>query len=298
MGMLRAVVLVSVALLACVAAGFWLRVTRVVEAMATPAALPLRLPVVANVSADDDADEALAQPPLISLPSRYTVSRARYDRAQNLLGSMARGVFASPPSERRSPSTDDFVPANRAAAAWYANFTRSMAQRCMRNRRVFLTGTSFQRTLFWSLIRLLLPEGATVPSPLLLIASGEAVVKHFAQGEACDPVVNGATFHEHAVPWLPPDEQATSCLLVRDDGCNYPGPAGVDIKRCGMPQNGTWRSSPALNVTVHFQFKTYLKTRAVDAVIRRTITQMGPWDLVWLGSGEWCVCSPLARRRI
>jgi hypothetical protein len=62
---------------------------------------------------------------------------------------------------------------------------------------------------------------------------------------------------------------------------------GVDIDSCGMPHNLTQHSLAEYNITVHFQFKTYLYTPEADRRVLAHLAQMPRFDLLVLGSAEW-----------
>ena len=50
--------------------------------------------------------------------------------------------------------------------------------------------------------------------------------------------------------------------------------------------HGTWHSGPEDNITVHYQFKTFIRAAAVDTLIFKTLHKES-WDLAWVSSGEW-----------
>jgi hypothetical protein len=220
---------------------------------------------------------------LLSTSLRSTISEERYRKAANQYSVIGTGTFSKGGEEATS---DDFEPITELAQFLYRNLTRPVARACLKNKRIYMAGTSFQRSMFWSVIKYLRlnPTTDPIPEELLMIGSSVSTLKKFTRGHLCH-LPSNKTFRVHAVPWLLNDTDA--CLIVHDEGCNFPGPSGIDVQRCGLPMHGTWQSGDEkLNVTVHYQFKTYIRAPPVDSLIVKNLKH-AHWDLAWISSGEW-----------
>ena len=73
--------------------------------------------------------------------------------------------------------------------------------------------------------------------------------------------------------------------LNTGSGCNLPGPAGIQLDKCGRPMNQT-RHFEQSNTTIHYQFKTYAKTPVMDGLVFQELATQH-WDYLMLGGGEW-----------
>jgi hypothetical protein len=151
--------------------------------------------------------------------------------------------------------------------------------KCLRDGRIFMAGTSYQRNMYWAAAKLLkhnayLDEAFRMlsPSPLSL-AYGERLCSNDPLAIVRGTAASGDVYC-YKVSAL------TNCRpgLLRSS-------RGVDVDKCGMPLNSTFHSSE-LNSTIHFQFKTVLDTPQVDVEIANQITSH-PYDSAILGSGEW-----------
>ena len=66
-------------------------------------------------------------------------------------------------------------------------------------------------------------------------------------------------------------------------GCNLPGKAGINPARCGWPYNRTEISN---DISLHFQFKTYVSTPEHDSRVLKDLLSRNP-DFLVVGSAEW-----------
>ena len=196
---------------------------------------------------------------------------------QLLFDKLSHGSF------ERDASTNltHWNPLTKEAQNVYRNMNRSRLQECLRNKRIYLTGTSYQRTVFWSLLQWITAK-QDLDLEYLMISSAEKMVRAFSYGKECtrhDPK------HVHPMPWLTTPNK-TACIVITDDACNKPGPAGINIKKCGLPMHAEWRSKDRFNITLHYQFKTYISAPGVDQHIFKTL-KASHYDAVLLSSGEW-----------
>lgn len=219
--------------------------------------------------------------------SRFqNVTASMYMRKALILRELSFGKFQ--PKNNTLTSTNDWTPNTARAKQVFAyGSSRQNLRTCMASRRMFVFGTSFQRSLFWSIVRQLLPpeDGDTLPPDLQLIASVPALIREIPPGETkCNRKVNGFLYTETKLPF--PTERP-SCLLVKHPECEYPGPAGIDSNKCGMPQSKPWKNE--LGTVILYQFKTYISAPAVDRRIFSIMRQSRPrnWDVVFIESGEW-----------
>lgn len=190
--------------------------------------------------------------------------------SQTLLDELSTGRFVS-------RSADGYVPSTERARARYANASLS---ECWRNTSVYMAGTSYHRSVFWSVVKDL--NRGKLPDELLMIGSGEGFIREIPENETkCDPRVGNETYHALPIPFNLP---IRGCVLARDPSCNEVGPAGIDVKRCGMPQHGSFLSENGTRVM--YQFKTYFEASAVDRLIFSQIASRW-WDVVWVQAGEW-----------
>lgn len=132
-----------------------------------------------------------------------------------------------------------------------------------RNKSIFIVGTSFARVLYFDMFRIGLCRDPTVTERFV-------------------PSYEGVVLSEHCQDAAEVFE-GRYCFKKTGVSCNLPGPAGVDLRRCGIPHNKTMHIA-SHNITVHFQFKTYLFTKEHDQMIAR---DMKEYDYYILGSAEW-----------
>ena len=253
----------------------------VVDPYATSGETPDTFDPSAAMQTPKDPKDAKSLP-LLSIADRKSIAASRFRFVQNQFLAIARGAFSKGDAEA---TANDFQPSAKLAAKLYNAATPERTRECLRNKRIYMTGTSFHRSMFWSVIKHLRkePYDAEIPERLRMVASSPKSIKLVQRGPVCH-LPSNKTFKVHPVPWETVHND--SCLVVHDEGCNYPGPAGIDLERCGMPMSGEWRSDPDLNITVHYQFKTFVRAPPVDNLIFKTLKH-SHWDLVWLSTGEW-----------
>lgn len=138
---------------------------------------------------------------------------------------------------------------------------------CFQNKNFYFVGTSYLRVQYFDLLELGLGRNLTAIEKF--IPSYDGV---FVQHDLSKCISSNIIDNKY-------------CFLKSGVNCNLPGPAGVDMWRCGVPHNKT-QYIEQYNITVHFQFKTYLSTPQHDAMIARELEQ-GGYDYLILGSANW-----------
>lgn len=129
-------------------------------------------------------------------------------------------------------------------------------------KQFFFVGTSFLRVLYFDFVRLALERDPTKKERYIPSYDGFELVEN-------DKCENGVCYSKK------PGKSK----------CNLPGRAGVDLVTCGIPHNQTMHFE-TYNITIHFQFKTYLSTPQHDQMIARDL-RLGNYDYLILGSAEW-----------
>jgi hypothetical protein len=247
-------------------------------------------------------------PPTNSLLSNIT-SRTIFHRTKTLqhtLFQLSDGVFNHSLTETGEPWLK-WIPSQSRYAKLYSTYSTNEAiTSCLANKRILLIGTSYQRILFWDLLRVF---DKNLPyEPLNKYVSHN----NFYWEKTCP--INNHQQPPLLPPFLPHDpgwtfkliNRTTSpllCYWVRNDTiCQYQyGLPGFDISSCGLPMqrrvvinNGNPSNSSSSSTTlISFTMKTYLSTPIVDERIRQEVDSE-KWDLIITSGGEWGKHGPLS----
>ena len=212
--------------------------------------------------------------------------RDAFNKRMNLL---AQGEFRASTNARTGAPWLTWVPADNASAALFATHGSDAGiQACLRNRNVFLVGTSYQRVLFWDLVRAL---GHPVSVFTKLVShSGYAVTDHQSNCSLArrPPSATPDEWTPHHVEGdAAPGVPTRLCFFSQNQSsCIYQnGLPGLDPATCGVPGSRE-EYVPRLNATIRFQMKTYLRTPLVDELVRHQLATR-KWDAVITAGGEW-----------
>jgi len=141
---------------------------------------------------------------------------------------------------------------------------------CLKGKQIFMTGTSYTRSIYSSIHHILtgVPYNRT-GSKIIGLGSYKSHIVH----TCADHKILG--YERDGTPWC----------AVKDTpiNCNLPGPAGIDLKKCGVPSFGGFKVK---NLNVDYQFKTYIFTEEADYITLDRISK-GKYDLIIAGGGEW-----------
>jgi len=180
-------------------------------------------------------------------------SRGWRNKSQGLLDELSSGTFDQ-------------------NGTWHVNNTvytktRGELLESLRGKRIIFYGTSFMRELYFETLSLL--QNSEPTSPQKFIPSYDSSItrdknctsKRVLPGGYCVQPKPGTKI------------------------CNLPGPAGINLKRCGAPHNGMFYSRE-FDVTIYFQFKTYLYTPEADDIVLEHLKR-NKYEFMVLGSAEW-----------
>ena len=156
----------------------------------------------------------------------------------------------------------------------YTAFSRKKFLEAMRGKRMFFYGTSFLREIYFEFVKLLL-DVSDLSAESKFIPSSRG--KLYKGKEECEK--RKRKTHTN-------DATGEIFCVTPSNGCNLPGPAGIDLKKCGMPANRT-EYSKEYDITMHFQFKTYIYTDEADRKVNKHIKESKSYDYMFLGSCEW-----------
>jgi hypothetical protein len=179
----------------------------------------------------------------------------------------------------------EWIPTDRQGKEILSKYgTDEAIQECLRNRRIYLLGTSYQRIMFIDLLRILhLP----IPAAAVFVSSVE---NRAVYGKDCELHYphprKDWTLHRDA-PNIEEVVEEKPCFFARNETiCSYTsGLNGFTEDTCGWPSRREFIAG--LNTTVVYQFKTYVRTPPLDGIIRKDLKQNGPWDVVYISGGEW-----------
>jgi hypothetical protein len=174
----------------------------------------------------------------------------------------------------------DYVPTHKKKMIGLSNLE---IKKCLRNKRIYLFGTSHHRAMYWHILKRLKGSDILTIEETIIASNGMKILygtdcddpeelrknKHMYQG-----------FPSEKYPFLPNN----SCFIAFR-GCNVGGPVGVDKKVCGVPAHHR-HFDEEYNITLHFQFKTYLESPIVDKIIQDDL-QKEFWDMVFFSACEW-----------
>ncbi|KAH9254172.1 hypothetical protein BASA81_007761 [Batrachochytrium salamandrivorans] len=156
---------------------------------------------------------------LFHAQSRFTseITNNMFKAKQQVLNLLCVGEF-----DENNLTADGFVHSSPQAKALYSKWNnQSRTNECIANRRMFLVGTSFQRSILWSLLRRLMGGLEQVPIEYRLISSVPALIREKDPNTGkCDTNVNGTRYEIQPVPW---NTSVPSCLLVKNKNCEHPG---------------------------------------------------------------------------
>jgi hypothetical protein len=162
-------------------------------------------------------------------------------------------------------------------------------QRCLQNRRIYIVGSSYQRSLFLDLLRIL---NIKLTPRMVYSPYSE---NHMTTGENCSlypPTQDPGWFLYQKLPntvlgELLSNGQSPWCMWIRNVTiCRGLGLAGFTTHSCGIPPR-TEVKHAQLNITVVYQFKTYLRTPLLDSIIRKELQTGGHYDVILISNGEW-----------
>ncbi|KAH9254170.1 hypothetical protein BASA81_007759 [Batrachochytrium salamandrivorans] len=144
------------------------------------------------------------------------ITDTMFKAKQQVLDSLCVGKF------KGDLTADEFwhdLPQARALYSKWSN--QSKTNECVANRRMYLVGTSFQRSIAWSLLRWLMGRLNQIPPEYKVISSVPALVreKNPQTGE-CDANVNGTMYDVQPLSW---PAAVPSCMLVRSTMCEDAG---------------------------------------------------------------------------
>lgn len=191
---------------------------------------------------DDDVneDEGYNESPLTNQPTETTnlstlsiisyregrntkaVTNAMFVSKQSLLEALASGTFEPELADAVNYTANHYAPVSpKARELYYKWSSLQRTKQCVKNRRIFITGTSFQRSILWSVLRRMMDDAKLVPEDYKLIASVPSVVREINNKTGkCDVRVGKEKYESRPVPW---QTTVPSCLLVKNSKCEHPG---------------------------------------------------------------------------
>jgi hypothetical protein len=250
-------------------------------------------------------------PTITPPPTRPSTSKKRlarfnptsfYYKLQNIIDEFSLGKFI--------PSTHILQP-NLPWLKWISTFsttsyslyekysTNKAITECLRNKRILLLGTSYQRVLYWEILRVLDPWLMREPRNRL-IAHNEFYFQNCSSSQPPWPSSTWTkrSFHDSETSvHLAAAEFFGSNSTINDDNdicywvrnetiCTYyNGLPGIDTITCGLPMVRT-QYIEHTNTTLEFHFKTFLSTPIVDERFKQALISQH-WDLVLTSGGEW-----------
>lgn len=205
------------------------------------------------------------------------VNQRMFNYTQELFRSLTDGGYYKKSGDQ--PYTwQDFQPGSRKKIA----ITDGELRQCLRNKKIFMFGNSFHREIFWHYLRRLKRNPEVTFHEQMVGSRGQYIYN----GSDCinPPILKKNRRLKLLLPGNDTNIPKDLCLVTYH-GCNVDTLAGISEEECGLPGNYRYYNEE-FNITIHYQFKTYVRAEAVDEVIIHDI-QKEHWDMVYYSTCEW-----------